>query len=130
MKSCFLSTARLGLKGQTGTFFYIVLHLQSVHSSKKKYHKKKFRPTDWTFFLPPGVQETIIHLRVASAWIALPDHTAPYHHAIWTPYPLPPPPLPSPPPRDYLGPKRIATAKQPRNPEALKLNLWFGPIKI
>ena len=48
MKSCFLSTARVGLKGPTGTFFSIILEKSfffpkkiCIFWLKKKCHKKK-----------------------------------------------------------------------------------------
>ena len=74
MKSCFLFTARVDLKGPTGTFFSIFweksvfFQKNSVHSSQQQNYilkKKDFRQTDWLFFCPPGGQETIIHIRMA-----------------------------------------------------------------
>ena len=71
MKSCFLSTARVGLKGPTGTFFSIFLGKQIVFLNlyilvKNKCHKKKKKISDRpTGRFLAGGQETIIHLMVA-----------------------------------------------------------------
>ena len=70
MKSCFLSTARVG-RADWNFFFHnfgknVFLKKKSVHSGKKKnVISKKKKISDWPLFLPPGGQETIIHLRMA-----------------------------------------------------------------
>ena len=75
MKSCFLLTARVDLKGPTGTFFFHIFGKEFF--SPKKINKNDIlkkensaRPTG-LFFCPLGGQETIIHLRMAqvtAAW--------------------------------------------------------------
>ena len=71
MKSCFLSTARVGLKGPTGTSFFHDFLKKLFFSQFYQYiliiekWGKKSQPPDWPLFSPPGGQETIYHVRVA-----------------------------------------------------------------
>ena len=71
MKSCFLSTARVGLIGPTGTFFSIFLEksvffskniLYILFTKKKSYKKKKIsdRPTGFYFYHPVDRKRSFI----------------------------------------------------------------------
>ena len=70
MKSGFLLTARVDLKGPTGTIWKRVVFSRKnlyilVNKKNDISNKKDFGLADWPFFCPPGGQETIIHLRMA-----------------------------------------------------------------
>ena len=47
-------------------FLYFTFPPVHLVYKKMKLGKKISRPPDWPFFCPPGLQETIVYLRVAS----------------------------------------------------------------